>query len=440
MPFVALAIALQVAAPAAPAQPPPARTLTLQQATETALHEQPQLRVSRAQVDAANARADEARAPLLPQITGTATYRFGTNNQVPGGTAIATTPAGGPTTTTTTIGTSSFWNFGLSANQLIYDFGQTTGRWRSAQANAAAQQYAERSTRLQTVLNVRTAYFQARSQKSLITVAHETLANFDRHLTQIQGFVELGTRPQIDLAQAKTDVANAKVQVIAAENNYASAKAQLNQAIGVAQSTDYDVIDDSLPPVAEEDQPTDTLVQAAALSRPELAQLGKQIEAQEQLVRSAKGNYAPTLGASTSVTEAGRELDNLRWNWSAQATLTWPLFQGGLTVAQVREAEANLVVARAQRDASMQQIRLDVEQARLAVRAAKASLDAVEEALTNAKERLRLAEGRYQTGAGSVIELGDAQIAMANAAAQRVTADYNLAAARAQLLKALGRE
>ncbi len=246
-------------------------------------------------MDAASARADEARAPLLPQVAGNATYRFGTNNQVPGGAQIATTTT--PAATTSTLGTSSFWTFGVSANQLIYDFGQTTGRWRSAQANAAAQEYVERTTRLQTVLNVRTTYFQARSQKSLITVANETLANFERHLTQIQGFVELGTRPQIDLAQAKTDVANAKVQVISAENGYANAKAQLNQAIGVAQSTDYDVTDDSLPPVNDEDQPTDTLVQVAVASRPEVGQLMKQIESQEQLLRSARGNYAPSLGS-----------------------------------------------------------------------------------------------------------------------------------------------
>src|SRR5262249_51096681 len=159
--------------------------------------------------------------------------------------------------------------------------------------------------------NVRAAYFQARSQKSLITVAQETLANFGRHLTQIEGFVELGTRPQIDLAQAKTDVANAKVQVITAENNYASAKAQLNQAMGVAQSTDYDVTDDSLPPVSDEDQPTDALVQSAVATRPEVGQFMKQIEAQEQLVRSARGNYAPSLGASTAVNDAGRSIDNL---------------------------------------------------------------------------------------------------------------------------------
>jgi outer membrane protein len=435
MSFLALAVALQATSPTpttvpAPAPSAAARTLSLQQATDTALREQPQLRASRAQSDAASARADEARAPLLPQVTGNASYRVATNNQVQGAAIVATT------TNTPT----SLWSFGLSANQLIYDFGQTTGRWRSAQANAAAQEYVERTTQLQTVLNVRVAYFQARGQKALITVAQETLANYERHLGQIQGFVEIGTRPQIDLAQAKTDVANAKVQVINAENGYANAKAQLNQAIGVVQGTDYEVTDDSLPAVTDEDQPTDTLVQIAVASRPEVGQLVKQIESQEQLVRSARGNYAPSLGASTALTDAGRSLDQLKWNWNAQVTLTWPLFSGLQTVAQVREAESNLVAARAQRDATLQQIRLDVEQARLNVRAAKASLDAVQEAFTNARERLRLAEGRYETGAGSVIELGDAQIAAASAAAQRVQADYNLATARAQLLKALGRQ
>jgi outer membrane protein len=74
------------------------------------------------------------------------------------------------------------------------------------------------------------------------------------------------------------------------------------------------------------------------------------------------------------------------------------------------------------------------------VRAGKAALSAAGEALVNAREQLRLAEGRYQAGAGSAIELADAQVALTTAAAQRVQADYNLAASRAQLLRALGRE
>jgi outer membrane protein len=65
---------------------------------------------------------------------------------------------------------------------------------------------------------------------------------------------------------------------------------------------------------------------------------------------------------------------------------------------------------------------------------------AVEDAFINARLQLRLAEGRYETGTGSVIELTDAQTALTSAAGQRVLADYNLAVARAQLTRALGRE
>jgi outer membrane protein len=87
-----------------------------------------------------------------------------------------------------------------------------------------------------------------------------------------------------------------------------------------------------------------------------------------------------------------------------------------------------------------QQVQSDVDGARLAVRAAKESLSASREALMNARERLRLAEERYQVGAGGVIELGDAQVALTQTAAQAVQADDRLATARAQLLRAVGRQ
>ena len=429
---------LPVPSPPVPPSSPSTRVLSLAQATETALSNQPLLRQAQALSSAADARADIARAPLLPQVSGTAVYQRGTSNFVP-------RPGQLPSNVSTANQRNSFdmfdfWNFGITASQMIYDFGQARGRWHAAEATAEGQHETARATRLTTVLNVRTAYFQARAQKSLVAVSRETLANQERHREQIKGFVELGARPAIDLAQARTDVANAKVQVISAENAYATAKAQLNQAMGFPQRTDYDVADETLAPFSEEDQPLDALEQIAIGARPELVALSKQVQAQELLVRAVKGAYGPTLGASTGVTENGRQLDNMAWNWNVQVALNWPIFQGMLVPAQVREAESNLLAVKAQRDATENTLRLEVEQARLAVRSTKASLAAVEEALVNARERLRLAEGRYQTGAGSVIELADAQIAAANAAAQRVAADYNLASARALLMKALGRE
>ena len=124
---------------------------------------------------------------------------------------------------------------------------------------------------------------------------------------------------------------------------------------------------------------------------------------------------------------------------SAGVFLTWNLFQGGLTTGVVHEAQGNLGYALAQLDAQRQQVRVDVDQALLAIRAAKAAQSSSRNALTAARQRLSLAEGRYQNGSGSVLELGDAQIAAANAAAQVVQTDFQLATARAQLLWALGR-
>jgi outer membrane protein len=417
----------------APAGSAAERVLTLQQATQTAIANQPQLRQAQAQSVAADARADQARAPLFPQITGTGSYSRSTANPVPRhGAFVAPGSA--------SFNTFGFWNFGVSANQLIYDFGETPDRWRAAQSSAKSTQENARATELSSVLAVRTAFFQARAQKALIEVAKDTLTNQQKHLAQVQGFVDLGARPEIDLAQARTDVANAQVQVITSENAYATAKAQLNQAMGLPQPIDYDVADDQLAPLPEEDQGTDALVKVAFATRPELASVDKQIEAQERLVRASRANYGPTLSASTGISEGGESLNNLGWNWNGGITLTWSLFQGLLVPAQVREAEANLAATKAQRDTTEQQVRLEVEQARLAVRAAKASLVAVQEALTNAGTRLRLATGRYETGVGSAIEIADAQLAYTNAGAQRAAADYNLASARASLLRALGRE
>jgi outer membrane protein len=415
-----------------------ARVITLSDALAQAAQHQPAIRQAHANTNVARARADEARAPILPQISGTASYQRTTANFVA---RPSITPLSSMSMARIpTFDTFDFWNFGVTLNQFIWDFGVTTEKWNAAKATIASQEATERATRFTVELSVRTTYFNARAQKALVEVAHETLTNQERHLAQIEGFVKVGSRPEIDLAQARTDRANAAVQVINAENGYETAKAQLNQAMGVEAPTDYDVSDETLAAVAGEDGALDALVDEAVRGRPDLASLEQQIRAQKMLVRSAQGAYGPALSASASLTDAGTDITNLGWNFGGTLTIQWGLFQGLLTRSTVREQRALVEGLEAQRDTSRQQIRLDVQAAQLSVRAAKAALAASDEALVNARERLRLAEGRYQAGVGNVIELGDAQVALTNAAAQRVQAEYNLSTARAQLVRALGDE
>jgi outer membrane protein len=110
-----------------------------------------------------------------------------------------------------------------------------------------------------------------------------------------------------------------------------------------------------------------------------------------------------------------------------------------LTRGQVREADATASAVRAQRDALIQEVWAAVQEAAASVRAAQEALVAADEALTAMRERLRLADGRYAAGVGSIIELSDAELGAANAGAQKVSAEYALATARAALVLALGR-
>jgi len=422
------------AAEAVPQAELPTRLLHLDEAVAAGLEHQPSVLTAKAQTEAASSRVGQARSGYLPQVTGNALAE-----RVHGSASVRATPSAVPTTVGANGQTYNVFSFGVSATQLIWDFGQTIERARAASASRDAQESNEKTARFEAALTIRQAFFQAHAQRALVQVGQDSVKNMQRHLTQIQGFVQQGIRPEIDLAQAKTDLANARVTLINAQNGYLTAKAQLNQAMGVAASTDYDVADEGIGPIPGEDGSGDALLRQALAARPELVTLQKQTKAAELTVSSIQGAYGPTLSGLGGVSEAGPALDQLGLNWNIGLNLTWPIFQGGLTRAEVREARANVTLAQAQLAQAELAVRFQVEQARLSVRSAKAAIEAARDARENAKERLRLAEGRYEQGVGSIIELDDAEVAELAAGAQLVQAEYNLASARAGLLSALGK-
>jgi outer membrane protein len=416
------------------AQSQPASSLTLDDAITTARAHQPQIIQARAQVDAADARADESHATLMPQVTGNANFGLSARS------SSAITGTTGGTTGTFNSGLNDSYSAAIGASWLLWDFQQARNRWHAAEANAAAQAADAQTTDLTVILDVRTAFFDALAAKALVKVSDETLANEQAHLSQTETFVKVGTQPPIALAQSKTNVANARVALITAQNGYDTARAQLNLQMGVVGPIDYDVVDTEIPSINGEDGAPESLVDAAFRARPELAAFLQSIRAEELTLAATEHNWLPSFSIATQVSDSGATTSGGSnvLAWTAGLSLSWPIWLGGAQQAQVREARANLVVIRSQEDALRQSVRLQVVQAQLAVRAAKAGLDASNEALANASEQLRLAEGRYQAGVGNIIELSDAQVAHTSAAAQQVKAQYTLALARAQLLQAIG--
>src|SRR5262249_12945634 len=377
-------------------------------------------------------RVIQARSPLFPQLQGIASF-----NRAHNAARVITGTGSNLVCRSTTCNT---WDLGVNGNWLLWDFGQTWNSFKASEELAKSLGATSTATLLQVILNARTSYFGARATRDLVRVAKETLDNQLTHQQQVEGFVKVGTRPEIDLALARLNVANARVQLIQAQNNDSIAKAQLNQAMGVPGQSDYEVGDDELPPLDVEAQPMPTLFQMAESTRPELFAVEYNRQAQERLLSAAHGGWWPSLSAGGGFAWQGQKIDSLYNTWNFGLTLTWNFFQGGLTYGKVKEAEQNVQSATAAVSVQRLQVRFAVEQAGATLVGKKESVVAAGAAVFNATEQPPLAEGRYQAGIGTIIELSDAQVQLTQASAQLVQAQFNLATARAKLLAALGRQ
>jgi outer membrane protein len=429
------------------------RVLTLEEALDTAAKNQPQLRAAEAQLRASAARVGQAESAFLPRLDATAQYQRTTANFVltP---AFAKSPLALPTPgmpPAITIGQSfhavDYYQFGAVAQVTLYDFGRTGGGLDVASEGEKAQK-ADLDTQAQSIaLNVRVAFFNVLASKELVFIGEQTVSNQAKHVRQIREFVEAGTRPKIDLTSAELNLANAELTLVRARNSLSLSKVALNNTMGVEGSIDYEVAVPKDAATKSEAETIAALIDEAVSVRPEFVRLNaqlKQLEAQRAISRSA---YFPQLFASASF--SGATVDLYPWystvfplgfNLYAGVGINWNLFQGFLTKEQLAEIEANVEALADQRDLLRQAIRSDLEQQLLSVDEAKKRLDVAERAVLTADERLRLAEGRYQAGTSDILELDDAQVTDANAKAQRVQAQYDLATARARLLHAVGNE
>jgi outer membrane protein TolC len=155
-------------------------------------------------------------------------------------------------------------------------------------------------------------------------------------------------------------------------------------------------------------------------------------------LRAARFGHNPILTGNGGYGYAAEEMP-LEQNYAVTVQLSVPVFTGFLTRQQVAEAQANVESARHAVTDFRRLVRLQVEQAALSVRAASERSDARRKEKEASEENLRLATGRYEVGAGDIIEMIDAQVQMARSDTDWIDALYDTSVSIASLLRAMGR-
>jgi outer membrane protein len=394
-------------------------SLRLEDALRLALQNNGLARAALAETDAADARLAAARANLYPSIDLSSST---TRTRIEGGGAIADT-------------TQRQNGFGLE--WLLLDNGQRELRIRQSSRTAEATRQSTRDTLRRVLFQTARAYYEVLRRKELLQVADTAVRRAETLLEVAKAQAEVGAAPQKDVLQAEADLANARVQQIQARNALRLAETDLKRLIGwEAQKPLPDLTAPDAPPTPDPALSVEQLWQRARLQRPDLRDAELRLQISRLGLDAARLNSLLRLQISA---RGFREYEpNSRTQGSLSIVASYPLFDGGLTRASLREAEASLQSAQFRLQQAERDAYAEVESALLSIREAFERLEASKIAVAAAQRNFDAAQESLREGVGTIVEVLTAQLALITAETNLVQATYDAAVAELQLRVATG--
>ncbi|GKS57916.1 outer membrane efflux protein [Nitrospira sp.] len=401
--------------------PAPGRFLGVQQAVEAAIKHHPALHVAMANQRAAEARTGQARSLYYPQIYADFVAAGGAAGVNP----RFVSPAGA--LLRPNLGQ---YVGGVIANQRLYDFGYTNAIVESADLAASAQIQNFEAQQSLVVYAVQRAYFDSLKRRQLVEIAEETIKQRGVIKSQVETLYRQQLKSKLDLNLVQVELTNAESALVRARNNLKASFAELNRAMGLPGENEY-ILEDV---IVEVDQPAGlpSLIQQS-LTHPELKRAREQARSAEAKLTASKKQYLPTISAVGSAGDYqlfDRDPSQRTGGWwAASATVSFPLFTGGLIDGQIREAMAQLTAAQAQASAIEQTLTQQVTNAYLDTVTFIQQIKLAKEQVQTAMEALHLSQQRYKLGLGSIVEVTQSEVALTAAETRLAEAqfDYKIA-------------
>jgi outer membrane protein len=336
-------------------------------------------------------------------------------------------------------------NASLTLSWLLYDFGA-----RSANLEVARQLLSAASSTLDsTVQNVfqsaLQAYYTTQAARAAVIAALESEKAARESLAAAEVRYKVGSGTPADRLQAQTAWSQATLTRIRAEGFVKISFGTLANAMGLDASWPLRLDDlPDLPQIAPQaafERDIDALIEEARQRRPDLKAAQARLSAAQSNVDYSRAAGLPTLSLGAGpdwqqTSKGGAEIGS--HGNSIGLTLSLPIFSGFETTYKVRSAQASAQLASAQRETLRQQVALDVWSAYQSLSTATHTIRTSADLLASAEQSERVALGRYKAGVGSILDLLNAQSALAGARLQRIQALLDWHVSRAALAKAVG--
>ncbi len=430
--FVLLVLILQVSLPVScsaqqsPASPPTPLQLTLKQAVQLALKQNPQRVIAQLLVSESDRNSQIARSALLPQAKVAASGSINQYNVQ----SIERAPK------REELGVFQIIEAGPAFSQTLLDFQKIRGYQigREGTHQARAEEQTTREIVVNAVVDQYLLILRALATRDAASVRVKLAQRLYEQAGELQ---KTGIGLNIDTVRANVELQNERQGLIDADTLTHTTKYGLAALLDLPRDQDLDVADHldfyDLPALDKQ-----ALVDRALTARPEIRSLNSQQRIAKLTTDAAGEQRLPTLDFSGFWFYQGSRFNNGIPAYTYALSLEFPIFTGGRIRAE--EARAKLEqqhVAETRRQLEAQIVD-EVKSALDELTAARNSVDVANLGLQLAQEEVAQAQRRFAAGVTTNVEVITAQDALARASDNQIGALYQFNLSRASLARATG--
>lgn len=432
--FVALATALPSLTVSARAQqteaPPPPLELTLHQAVEIALKQNPSVQIAALNLAESHRESGIALSQLLPEANFNVSDRaIRANIQANIGISVPGFPKA--------VGPFQVFQTGADFSAPIFDL-SLWRRWQAARQDIASAEAERLSVREQITLLVVSQYLGALRSGAEISAAQSQVDLAQALYNQASDMQKRGVATSVDVLRANVELQNEKQALIVAETNERIALYGLGKLLNLNPQEQITLSDQ----ISFFETPSISMDQSLAdayTTRPEI----RQIEAERQSLKYQKAAESesrfPALRFDGNYEQQGLSTSTIIPTYVYAAGITFPIFIGGRIHNQIARDQLELEKISQSLQDEKNAIALQVETAAAQLDSARNQVQVANLGLQLARQEVQQSQDRFNAGVVDNIEVVSAQSSLARANENRIAALYEYNQARADLAHAIGR-
>ena len=403
--------------------------LTLDEALQIALSENPTVKVADQTIEKKKYAKKGTYASLWPEISASATYQRYIKKQ--------TFHIMGQTME---VGTTNNVSAGVNAVMPLVN----AHLWKSLKLTAMDVELAveqARSSRIDMVEQVSKAFYQVLLAKDSYDVYKRVYDNAVENHKIVEKKYSVGSVSEYDFIRSQVSVANAEPNVFNAENSIVLALWQLKALLGVDLAKDIDCSGK----LSDYEVELDAQVEMGDLSNNStMKQFEIQQEMLEQSLKVKRAANLPTLALSIGYNfvamDETMKVFHYRWNpYSVAAfSLNIPIFAGGKRRADINQAKIDIETLQLQKENTERQLRTAAMSYYSNMLTNVKQYHASSQTISQAKRGYEIAVKRYDVGGGTLVDVDNSQLAYTQAELSRSTAIFNYLTNQVSMAKIMG--